>query len=158
MPNVALVLASALISLWSSTSVATGAPAPQVVTDPCSLLSVAKVSSLTGRTYTGATHETIAKGVESCHYAAAEGYALSVTIYSAPNKSTLDSLVFDIGGAKSATPTKDVGDQAFASAVGVVARFRDHLLEVASPATTGSSKAAIPGYVAIAKAVIAAMH
>lgn len=126
--------------------------------DVCGLLSTATVSSLTGRTYTGSKPQTIANGVESCVYSASEGYPLNVTVYSAPNRSTLESLVMDIGGAKSATPVAGVGDQALASPVGVVAKFRDHLLEVASPATTGSSKAVIPGYVAVAKAVIAAIH
>jgi len=142
----------------SFSSLLAAAPVPQAAADVCSLLSAAQVSSLTGRTYTAGRHQTIAKGVESCVYAAAEGYALSVTIYSSPNRSTLDSLMVDIGGAKSATAVKDVGDQAFASPVGLVAKFHDDLLEVASPATTGSSKAVIAGYVAVAKAVIAAMH
>ena len=128
------------------------------VVNVCSLLSVAKVSSLTGRTYTSGTPQTIAAGVDSCNYAAAEGYALSVTIYASPNRSTLDSLVFDIGGAKSATSVDGVGERAFASPVGLVAKFGAHLLEVASAATTGSTRAVIPGYVAAAKALIAAMH
>jgi hypothetical protein len=126
--------------------------------DVCGLLSPAKVSALTGRTFTSSKANTIAAGVDSCVYAPTEGYGLSVTIYSAPNRSTLDALVFDIGGAKAAKSVTGVGDQAFASPVGLVAKFGVHLLEVGSPAAASSSSAVIPGYVAVAKAVIAAMH
>jgi hypothetical protein len=157
-----LCTAATTLALSTSSSVAARSLAPPDVApaalDVCSLLSPAKVSALTGRTYTSGKPNTIVAGVDSCVYSATEGYALSVTIYGAPNRATLDTLVRDIGGAKSATSVTGVGDQAFASPVGLVAKFGSHLLEVGSPATTGSSTAVIPGYVAVAKAVIAAMH
>jgi hypothetical protein len=59
------------------------------------------------------------------------------------NRSTLNSRRIDSGGVTAAHAVKGVGD---------------HLLEVASPATTDSSPAVIPGYVAVAKATIAAME
>jgi hypothetical protein len=121
-------------------------------------LSATTVSSLTKRTYTGASEDKLAPGVDSCSYTATEGYNMSATVYQVSKAFTLDSLVQDLGGAQSVTPVSGLGDKAFASKVGVVAQFGSHLLEVGSAATGGAPDEANAGYVAVAKALIAAVH
>jgi hypothetical protein len=61
-------------------------------------------------------------------------------------------------GSSVATPVSGVGETAYAAKLGVVAKAGPWMVEVGSPAVASAPDAAETGYIAVTKALIAALH
>jgi hypothetical protein len=131
--------------------------APAADVNVCSLLSAATVSSLTGNTYVSATPNVLGPGVNACDYSITGPYDLSVAIYEPTSTSAdMNDLILTIGGASTAKAVSGVGDEAFESPIGVVAKFGNRFVDVGAPVTVFAPTGPEVGYVAVAKALIAA--
>ena len=118
----------------------------------CSLLTVARATSLGGWPYTGAKPQTIAAGQDMCTYAnSGPSVDLEVTVYQPDSGVTMQGLNEQLSSAGKVTSVSGVGDKAISSLGGVSAQVGDRYINVFGAKDTA-------GNIAIAKAVAAALH
>jgi hypothetical protein len=123
----------------------------------CSLLSITRASSLTGRHYSAAKAQVTATGQDQCTYKGTAGASdLDVIVYQPASGVTWQTLTSVLKGTGTVTNVSGVGDRAMVGAIELDAQAGSRLVAVlgAGGTLTGDHSAAA----AIAKAVIAALH
>lgn len=114
----------------------------------CSLLTPAQISSITGFSYASATPRTIARGHDQCSYSSDTGTNLTVIVYQ-PNSGVSWTVLTGDSGADASVG--GVGDKALTDrAVEIDVQTGNRLSAVQSGSDAGR--------VAVAKAVVAALH
>jgi hypothetical protein len=114
----------------------------------CALVTPARVSSLVGITLDSATPTTIAAGQDQCAYSSSTGNSLTVIVYQPDSGVSWTVLT---GGSGADTSVSGVGDHAATDrAVEIDVQTGNYLVAVQSGSDTGR--------VAVAKAVVAALH
>ena len=123
----------------------------------CSAFPPAALSAASGRSFTQ-TVETDSDGVYGCEYqASADTYdwVLAVQEPSDGDTPTLDGL--DLGGPNAVKPVGGTGYNTVASKAGVEMQFGTDVVEVYTPVTAPAAQATTAQFVAVAKAMIAAI-
>jgi hypothetical protein len=125
--------------------------------DLCSEFPAASLSSASGKSFSK-TVETASDGVYGCAYeSSAEtwDWVLAVREPSDEDTPTADGL--DLGGPDAVKPVNGTGYTTVASKAGVELQFGDDTVEVYTPASDDAAQATTAQFVAVAKAVIAAV-
>lgn len=125
--------------------------------DLCSKFPAASLSSASGKSF-GQTLETESDGVYGCAYQSSNDswdWIVAVREPSDGDTPTTDGM--DLGGPAAAKPVNGTGYTTIAAKAGVELQFGNDVVEVYTPASASDAQATTAQFVAVAKAVIAAV-
>ena len=123
----------------------------------CSEFPPASLSSASGKSF-GQTLETDSDGVYGCAYQSSSGswdWIVAVREPSGGDTPTTDGM--DLGGPAAVKPVNGTGYTTVASKAGVEMQFGKDVVEVYTPSSANDAQATTAQFVAVAKAVIAAV-
>ena len=127
------------------------------VLDACTLLPLARASSLAPRHYSAAKPKTIAPGQDQCTYKSPDnGSDLVVIIYQPGSGVTWPMMTSVLKGAGTVKSVSGVGDKAMVGSIELDAQAGSRL--VAVQGAGGTLTGSYGGAAAIAKAAIAGLH
>lgn len=133
------------------------ASGPTSKVDVCTTFPAAALSSASGKAF-GKTLEVDQDGVYSCLYqltSGSGGWIVDIREPSDGDNPTTDGL--DLGGSSAVKPVSGTGYTTVASPAGVELQLGKDVVEVYTAATAGEAQGTTAQFVAVAKAVIAAL-
>jgi hypothetical protein len=152
--------AAAASSPGGSSASSSGSPSrsgPTGKIDVCSLFPPASISSASGKSFSE-TLETDSDGVYGCEYQSSSDswdWIVAVREPSDEDSPTTDGM--DLGGPDAVHPVNGTGYTTNAAKAGVELQFGNDVAEVYTPSNASDAQATTAQFVAVAKAVIAAV-
>jgi hypothetical protein len=122
--------------------------------DACSLLPVAQASTLSGKKLTSAKSSTIATGQDQCDYGESGSVIGVVVIIYQPNSGVSLAMMSAVLG--SPTPVSGVGDKAIGGDIELDVQTGNRLIAIQGAG--GNGRGGFDRAIAVAKAIIAALH
>jgi hypothetical protein len=141
----------------------TGASAGASVSMPtgkvalCSVFTAAALSSASGKSFSETVETDTGDGIYGCAYNSSNGTWDWIVAVEEPTDGPVTNDGLDLGGPTVVKPVNGVGYPTVASKAGVSLLVGKDLVEVYTPASDSAAQASTAQFVAVAKAVIAAV-